>query len=95
MFDVNRLVVSDEDYPRVCERMGPFIVMVDESYKHTMYPPHVWHEMDQFEQRGHSHLYAVSAVQIRTDDGAEKAAWERVRNVRKRLIEAASIHRFH
>jgi len=37
----------------------------------------------------------VSAVQFHTDNGAEKAAWERVRNLRKRLIEAASIHRFH
>lgn len=55
MGDVNRLVVSDEDYPRVCERMGPFSVMVDESCKQAQYPPHVWHQMDQFdEQRGHS-----------------------------------------
>ena len=92
MGDVNQLVVSDDDFESVFERMGPFIVMVDESYKHTMYPPHVWHEMNQFEQRGHSHLYAVSAVQIRTDDGNEKEAWERVRDLRDRLVDAARIH---
>ena len=86
MGDVNRLVVSDDDFESVFERMGPFIVMVDESYKQAQYPLHVWHEMDQFEQRGHSHLYAVSAVQIRTDDGDEKEAWERVRD------DAARIH---
>lgn len=90
MFDVNRLVVSDEEYPRIFERMGPYVVMVDESYKRAMYPPHVWHEMDQFEQRDHAGLYAVSAVQIRSD-GGEKEAWERVRDLRERLIEAARI----
>lgn len=91
MGDVNQLVVSNDDFESVFERMGPYVVMVDESYKHTMYPPHVWHEMDQFEQRGHSHLYAVSAVQIR-NDGNEKEAWERVHELRERLIEAARIH---
>lgn len=92
MGDVNRLVVSDDDFESVFERMGPFIVMVDESYKQAQYPLHVWHEMDQFEQRGHSHLYAVSAVQIRTDDGDEKEAWERVHDLRERLVDAARIH---
>lgn len=90
MFDVNRLVVTNEDYPRVFERMGPYIVMIDESYKRTMYPPHVWHQMDRFEQRDHSHLYSVSAVQIRSD-GNEKEAWERAHDLRERLIEAARI----
>lgn len=91
MGDVNQLVVSDDDFESVFERTGPYVVMVDESYKHTMYPPHVWHEMDQFEQSGHSHLYAVSAVQIR-NDGDEKEAWERVRELRDRLVDAARIH---
>lgn len=90
MFDVNRLVVTDEDYPRVFERMGPYVVMVDESYKRAMYPPQVWHQMDQFERRDHTGLYAVSAVQIRSD-GDEKEAWERVHDLRERLIEAARI----
>ena len=90
MGDVNRLVVSDDDFESVFERMGPYVVMVDESHKRTMYPPHVWHQMDHFEQRDHSHLYAVSAVQIRSD-GDEKEAWERVHDLRERLIEAARL----
>ena len=90
MGDMNRLVVSDDDFESVFERMGPYVVMVDESHKRTMYPPHVWHQMDHFEQRDHSHLYAVSAVQIRSD-GDEKEAWERVHDLRERLIEAARL----
>lgn len=92
MGDVNQLVVSNDDFESVFERMGPFIVMVDESYKRAQYPPHVWHEMDRFERQNHIGLYAVSAVQIRTDDGNEKEAWERVHKLRDRLIEAARIH---
>ena len=92
MGDVNQLVVSDDEFESVFERMGPFIVMVDESYKQAQYPPHVWHEMDWFERRDNIGLYAVSAVQIRTDDGNEKEAWERVHDLRDRLIEAAHIH---
>lgn len=87
---MNRLVVSDEDYPHIFERMGPYVVMVDESYKQAQYPLHVWHQMDQFERRDHTGLYAVSAVQIRSD-GDEKEAWERVHDLRERLIEAARI----
>ena len=90
MFDVNRLVVSDEDYPRIFERMGPYVVMVDESYKQAQYPPHVWHQMDQFERRDHTGLYAVSTVQIRSD-GDEKEAWERVHDLRERLVDSARI----
>ena len=88
---MNRLVVSDEDYPRIFERMGPYVVMVDESYKQAQYPLHVWHQMDQFERRDHTGLYAVSAVQIRSD-GDEKEAWERVHDLRERLVDAARIH---
>ena len=75
MVDVNRLVVSDEEHPSIFERMGPYVVMVDESYKRAMYPPHVWYQMDRFERRDHAGLYAVSAVQIRAD-GGEKSPYQ-------------------
>ena len=91
MFDVEQLVVSNEDFPRYLEHLGPFIVMVDESIKKAHYPPEVWKGMTPFERANNHFLYAVSAVQIRSDEGNIGDAQERLIELRTRLVDSSRL----
>lgn len=91
MFDVEQLVVSNEDFPRYLEHLGPFIVMVDESIKKAHYPPEVWKGMTPFERANNHFLYAVSAVQIRSDEGNTSDAQERLIELRTRLVDSSRL----
>ena len=50
MSELDRLVISDDTFPRYLERLGPYIVMVDESIKEARYPSGAWKDMTPFEQ---------------------------------------------
>jgi hypothetical protein len=91
MFDVEQLVVSNEDFPRYLEHLGPFIVMVDESIKKANYPPEAWKGMTPFERANNHFLYAVSAVQIRSDEGDASEAQERLIELRTRLVDSSRL----
>ena len=91
MFDVEQLVVSNEDFKRYLEHLGPFIVMVDESIKKAHYPPEVWKGMTPFERANNHFLYAVSAVQIRSDEGNIGDAQERLIELRTRLVDSSRL----
>lgn len=91
MFDVEQLVVSNEDFPRYLEHLGPFIVMVDESIKKANYPPEAWKGMTPFERANNHFLYAVSAVQIRSDEGNIGDAQERLIELRTRLVDSSRL----
>ena len=91
MFDVEQLVVSNEDFPRYLEHLGPFIVMVDESIKKAHYPPEVWKGMAPFERANNHFLYAVSAVQIRSDEGNASDAQERLIELRRQLVDSSRL----
>ena len=91
MFDVEQLVVSNEDFPRYLEHLGPFIVMVDESIKKAHYPPEVWKGMTPFERANNHFLYAVSAVQIRSDEGNTSDAQERLIELRRQLVDSSRL----
>lgn len=91
MFDVEQLVVSNEDFPRYLEHLGPFIVMVDESIKKAHYPPEAWKGMTPFERANNHFLYAVSAVQIRSDEGNTSDAQERLIELRTRLVDSSRL----
>lgn len=91
MFDVEQLVVSNEDFPRYLEHLGPFIVMVDESIKKANYPPEAWKGMTPFERANNHFLYAVSAVQIRSDEGDVSEAQERLIELRTRLVDSSRL----
>ena len=91
MFDVEQLVVSNEDFKRYLEHLGPFIVMVDESIKKAHYPPEVWKGMTPFERANNHFLYAVSAVQIRSDEGNTSDAQERLIELRRQLVDSSRL----
>lgn len=91
MSELDRLVISDDTFPRYLERLGPYIVMVDESIKEARYPSGAWKDMTPFEQADNRFLYAVSAVQIRSDDGNVSDAWERLKDLRARLVDSSRL----
>jgi len=91
MPELDRLVISDDTFPRYLERLGPYIVMVDESIKEARYPSGAWKDMTPFEQADNRFLYAMSAVQIRSDDGNVSDAWKRLRDLRARLVDSSRL----
>ena len=91
MPELDRLVISDDAFPRYLEHLGPYIVMVDESIKKAEYPSQAWKDMTPFEQADNQFLYAVSAVQIRSDDGNVNDAWKRLRDLRARLVDSSRL----
>ena len=91
MPELDRLVISDDTFPRYLERLGPYIVMVDESIKEARYPSGAWKDMTPFEQADNRFLYAVSAVQIRSDNGSVDDAWERLKDLRNRFVDSSRL----
>lgn len=91
MPELDRLVISDDAFPHYLERLGPYIVMVDESIKKAEYPSQAWKDMTPFEQVDNRFLYAMSAVQIRSDDGNVSDAWKRLRDLRARLVDSSRL----
>ena len=91
MSELDRLVISDDAFPHYLERLGPYIVMVDESIKKAEYPSQAWKDMTPFEQVDNRFLYAMSAVQIRSDDGNVSDAWEHLRDLRARLVDSSRL----
>ncbi len=91
MSTLDRLVIDDDDFSRYLKHAGPYIVMIDESIKKAEYPAEVWKDMTPFEQADNRFLYAVSAVQIRSDDGNADDAWERLKDLRTRLVDSSRL----